>query len=117
MKNRLAAIAAALALCGCEDFDAALVYLSDELSFADGYYYDDEHHSSQIEGECEGTWDYGRVNNQAYARVTNRSDSDISATITWSAGSPSEFYLGPGETSEFVYRSGSNIPREVEVTC
>ena len=94
-----------------------MVSLSDDLSFADGYYYDDEHHSSPIEGECSAEWDYGRVDNQAYARVTNNGYSDASFRIMWSAGSPSEFYLAPGDTSEFIYRSGSNIPTRVEVTC
>jgi hypothetical protein len=104
-------------LCGCEDFDAAMLSLSDDLSFADGYYYDDEHHSTPIEGDCNASWDYGRVNNQAYARVMNGGNTDASFTITWSAGSPSEFYLAPGETSEFVYRSGLNIPNQVDVSC
>jgi hypothetical protein len=115
--RRVLLVFSAVVLCGCEDFDAAMVSLSDELSFADGYYYDDEHHSDPIDGDCPSLWEYGRVGNQAYARVTNRGSSDVSATITWTAGAPIELYLAPGEVSDFIYRSGSNIPQSVEVTC
>jgi hypothetical protein len=102
---------------GCEDFDAAMMTLSDEMSFADGYYYPDEHHSSEIEGDCPSSWDYGRLDNQAYARATNLGDTDATVTIQWSAGSASTLYLQPGETSDFEYRSGSIIPRSVEISC
>ena len=94
-----------------------MMTMSDELSFADGYYYPDEHHSSPIEGDCPSVWDYGRVNNQAYARVTNQGDTDASVTIRWSAGADSELYLQPGETSDFEYRSGSITPEQVEIGC
>ncbi|MEY4783448.1 MAG: hypothetical protein RIR41_1383 [Pseudomonadota bacterium] len=117
LKRILIVATAALALCACEDLDAAVVALSDDLSIADGYYYDDVHDSSPIDGDCNAEWDYGRVNNQTYARVTNNGYSDASFRVTWTAGPPSEFYLAPGDTSEFVYRSGSNIPKRVEVTC
>lgn len=117
MRKILIVVAALALMAGCEDFDAAMMTMSDELSFADGYYYPDEHHSEPLDGDCPGVWEYGRINNQAYARVINQGDTDASATITWSAGSVSEHYLEPGEASEFEYRSGSITPDTVEITC
>lgn len=94
-----------------------MVSLSDELSFADGYYYPDESHSEQLDGDCPSMWEYGRINNQSYARVHNTGEYDASITITWSAGSNSELYLAPGESSDYEYRSGSITPDRIEITC
>lgn len=117
LKAIVLAATALLLLGGCEDFDAAMMTMSDEMSFADGYYYPDEHHSNPIEGDCPSTWEYGRVNNQAYARVTNEGDTDATVTISWSAGAASTLYLQPDETSDYEYRSGSIIPQSVDITC
>ena len=113
----LGVVAAVLLLSGCEDFDAAMMTMNDELSFADGYYYPDEHHSKAVEGDCPATWEFGRVNNQAYSRVINQGETDASVTVQWSAGSASEHYLEPGESTDFEYRSGSITPDSIDIEC
>jgi len=106
-----------LLLSGCADFSTALVTLSDELSYAEGYYYDDEHHRSVIDGDCPAVWEFGRVNNSTYSRIINRTDGPISVTTFWSTGLETTTYLEAGETGPFEYNSGSITPDSVEIAC
>ena len=111
-------LAAAGLLAGCADMATGLAMYSDQLAMEQGAYWEDEHHSSGFGNDsCHGVLDQGRVNNQTYARVQNRSSSTLIATLHWSTGYQSDFYLPPGETSDFVYMSPSVTPDSIEGRC
>lgn len=104
-------------LAGCADLATGLAAYSDQLAMEQGSYWEDEHHSDRMDGECPAFSEYGRVNNQTYYRVRNLASTDASITVTWSSGSESSFYLSPGETSDFVYMTPSLYPSHINSSC
>ena len=110
-------IAAILPLASCVELATSLAMAADEMSFADGSYYEDHGGSQALTGSCPGNWEYGRVNNQTYQRVTNTADTTADYILTYNTGYTIEVSLSPGETSEFFYMSGSITPETVEVSC
>lgn len=113
-----AALATAGLLAGCADMATGLAMYSDQLALEQGSYWDDEHHAEDFGTDyCPGLLEFGRVNNQTYARARNRSSHTMSATLIWNTGAESSFYLSPGETSEFVYMSPSIVPDGINSSC
>ena len=110
-------IAAMLPLAACVELATSLAMVADDMSFADGSYYDDQSNSQPLTGSCPGNWEYGRVNNQTYQRVTNNADTTADYVLTYNTGYTVEVSLAPGETSAFFYMSGSIIPDNVDVRC
>lgn len=104
-------------LAACADMATGLAMYSDQLAMEQGSYWDDEHHSDSLTGDCPAFYEFGRVNNQTYFRVRNLADTDSSLTLTWSSGSESSFYLQPGETSDFVYMTPSVTPDHIAASC
>lgn len=117
MIRNLAAISVALLTAGCVELTEGLMMYNDQLQAEQGNYFPDEHHSQDDTGNCPARWDYGRVNNQSYQRITNLGEEPASYTLIWSTGSESSAYLAPGETSEFFYNSPSIIPESVKAEC
>lgn len=114
----MGALAVATLLCGCVELTSGLVMLSDSMELENGSWWDDEHHQESIGTDyCPGLMEFGRVNNQTYARLRNYADTPMSATLTWSTGLESSFYLQPGETSSFVYMSPSIVPSNLNTVC
>lgn len=113
----IAAIAAMLPLAACVELATSLAMVADDMSFADGSYYDDMSSSQPLTGSCPGNWEYGRVNNQTYQRVTNNADTTADYVLTYNTGYTVEVSLAPGETSAFFYMSGSITPDKVDVRC
>jgi hypothetical protein len=111
------AIAAILPLASCVELATSLAMVADDMSFADGSYYDDQSSSQPLTGSCPGNWEYGRINNQTYQRVTNNADTRADSVLTYNTGYTVEVSLAPGETGAFFYMSGSFIPEEVDVRC
>ena len=110
-------IAAMLPLASCVELATSLAMVADDMSLADGSYYDDQSNSQRLTGSCPGNWEYGRVNNQTYQRVTNNADTTADYVLTYNTGYTVEVSLAPGETSEFFYMSGSITPENVDVRC
>jgi hypothetical protein len=112
-------LAAAIAplMSGCAEFSTVMAGVSDQMAFDQGYYYDDEHHSQTMTGDCAGFWEYGRANNQSYQRVRNISPVPVSFTLVWSSGYETTTYLDPGQTSDFFYMTPSVIPQRVDSEC
>ena len=102
---------------GCAEFSTVMAGVSDQMAFDQGYYYDDEHWSQNMEGDCAGFWEYGRANNQSYQRVRNTTSVPVTYTLTWSSGYETVTYLDPGETSEFFYMTPSVTPQRVHSEC
>jgi hypothetical protein len=102
-----AAAAAFAALGGCAEMATTMMMVSDQLAAEQGYYYEDAHESQQFGGGCPALVESGIVNNQSYVRVRNTAARPIRAKVTWNSGFESQFNLGPGETSDFVFMSPS----------
>jgi len=113
----LAVIGLASTLAACTDMATGLAMYSDQLAMEQGSYWEDEHHTDSMEGECPAFSEFGRVNNQTYLRVRNNAGTDASITVTWSSGYESSFYLSPGQTSEFVYMTPSLYPAHIASSC
>lgn len=113
----LLAVAVAPFASGCAEFSTVLAGVSDQMAFDQGYYYDDEHYSQRMDGDCATFWEYGRANNQSYQRVRNVSPVSVSYTLIWSSGYETTTYLDPGETSDFFYMTPSVIPEQVKTQC
>lgn len=113
----LAVIGLAPVLVGCADMATGLAMYADQLEMEQGAYWDDEHFSESLDGDCPAFYEFGRVSNQTYFRVRNLADTASSLTLTWSSGSEANFYLQPGETSEFVYMTPSVVPDHIAATC
>jgi len=110
-------IAAILPLASCVELATSLAMVADDMSFADGSYYDEQSSSQPLTGSCPGNWEYGRINNQTYQRVTNNADTRADYVLTYNTSYTVEVSLAPGETSAFFYMSGSIIPDNVDVRC
>lgn len=119
MRLKMLAAACGVAMVGgCADLATGLAMYSDQLAMEQGSYWDDEHHSEGFGTDyCYGALDFGRVNNQTYARIQNRTSHNMSVTLNWSTGFQSNFYLSPRETSDFVYMSPSIVPESVNSSC
>ena len=102
---------------GCADMATGLAMYSDQLALEQGSYWEDEHHTDYMEGDCAAFSEFGRVNNQTYLRVRNDAATDASITVTWSSGYESSFYLSPGQTSDFVYMTPSLYPTNIRSSC
>lgn len=113
----VAGLAACALLGGCAELATGLAAYSDQLDAENGAWWPDEHHSDRLDGDCPAYSEYGRVNNQTYYRVRNLGRDPATATVTWSTGLTSEFWLQPGETSQFVYMTPSVTPRQIAVQC
>jgi hypothetical protein len=116
-KSVFAALAMAPLLCGCADLATGLAMYSDQLAAEQGSYYDDQHFSSSMDGDCSGYWEYGRINNQSYQRVRNTSPVPVTYTLKWSSGYETTVYLAPGQTSEMFYMTPSVTPAGVSGEC
>ena len=112
----MAAVMAPL-MSGCAEFTTVLAGVSDELAFEQGYYYEDQHMSDRVDGNCPAVVDYGRVNNQSYQRVRNIGGKPATYTLVWSSGYENEVYLQPGETSQYFYMTPSVVASSHRATC
>lgn len=110
-------VAALPLLAGCAELATGLAAYSDQLSLENGGYYPDEHFSQSTGPDCPALWEYGRVNNQSYARARNTGSTYETITLEWSSGLISSFGLGPGETSQFFYMTPSVLPDGIQVDC
>ncbi len=118
MKLKTLAIVGMLpALAGCAEMATGLAMYADQLEMEQGAYWEDEHTSESFGGSCPAFAEFGRVNNQTYLRVRNLADTAASITVAWSSGLESNFYLEPGETSEFVYMTPSLWPSSINREC
>lgn len=119
MRLKMLAVAGGMLLLGgCAEMASGLMMYNDQLTLEQGGYWDDEHHSDRFGTDyCFGVLDQGRVNNQTYARVQNRTSRNMTATVNWNSGFQSNFYLSPGETSAFVYMSPSIVPDSIDYEC
>ncbi len=113
----LFAVAACAALSGCAEFETGLMAYADQLDMENGAWWPDEHLTDVVTGVCPAYSEYGHVNNQTYYRVRNTGRTPMQATVTWNTGYESNFYLEPGETSDFVYMTPSVMPREIRTQC
>ncbi len=113
----LAVAVAAVLSTGCEELATGLATYADDMDIQNGAWYDDEHHSQSIEGDCPTYWEYGRVSNRSYQRVRNQGDTSGDYTLTWSSGLETTLTLSPGETSEYFYMTPSITPEHVDVSC
>lgn len=117
--RKVALVVAVIAplLSGCADLATGLASYADELNAQNGDYFEDEHYSQAIEGDCPSYWEYGRASNRAYQRVRNLGETYGSYTLTWSSGYETTLGLAPGATSEFFYMTPSVTPEHVDVEC
>ncbi|MDZ4363414.1 hypothetical protein [Brevundimonas sp.] len=105
-------------LCGCAELATGLMMVADEMEAENGTWYENESHTDRIGTDyCPGTADYGRVNNQTYARVTNYAQTTMYTTIHWNTGLQSDFALSPGESSQYIYFSPSIWPSSTTTQC
>ena len=119
MIARTLILTSALLLGGCAELGTSLMYLNDAMAIEEGAYWEDEH-LTEIRGEdrgCPFRVDYGWVNNQAYARLSNLVDYDREFTILYNSGLETEVYLSGGETSDFYYTSPSVTLSRIDSTC
>jgi hypothetical protein len=104
-------------LSGCADLATGLAMYADQLDAEAGYYYDDQHFSSSMNGDCSAYWERGRMNNQSYQRIRNTSPVPVTYTLEWSSGYESSVYLEPGATSDIYYMTPSVTPSGVRGEC
>ncbi len=116
-KSSLVAAAMAPLVCGCADLATGLAMYADQLDAEAGYYYEDQHFSDRMEGDCSALWEYGMVNSQSYQRVRNTSPVAGTYTLEWSTGYETTVYLESGETSQFYYMTPSVTPSGIRSKC
>lgn len=116
-KSVFAVAAMAPLLCGCADLATGLAMYSDQLAAEQGSYYDDQHFSSAMNGDCSAHWERGRMNNQSYQRVRNTSPVPVNYTLEWSSGYENTVYLDPGQASEIFYMTPSVTPTGIRADC
>lgn len=112
-----AGIVACALLGGCAEMATGLAAYSDQMAVESGSYWQDEHHSEPTGGRCPTLSEYGRVNNQTYYRVRNTGPQTATVTVTWNTGLTSNFTVGPGQTSNFVYMTPSVWPSGASIQC